>query len=153
MSIAGETTRRAKPAFVARTRLAFAAFLAALLGLGLAPQAAYAAALTAHASPTPSAAAEQQHQQERHSDRSQGHSHTEHLGRSPLATAVVGTLPHAPREQHSPGGASGVLPSTGGPAAYPTHALLAGASERAHVPGTAALALPEVRGPPVTAGR
>lgn len=145
MSIAGETTRRAKPAFVARTRLAFAAFLATLLGMGVAPQATQAAAHTNH---TPSSAAERSTP-----DRAQGHSHTEHLGRSPLTTTVAGALPHAPREEHSPGGSGGILPAVGGPAAYPTNALLAAASERELVPGTTALALPEVRGPPVPVGR
>lgn len=145
MSIAGETTRRAKPAFVARTRLAFAAFLATLLGIGVTPQAAHAAA---HPHPTPSSAAERSAP-----DRAQGHSHTEHLGRSPQTTTVAGALPHAPREQHSPGGTGGILPAAGRPAAYPTNALLAAASERELVPRTRAFALPEVRGPPVSVGR
>ncbi|MBU7597744.1 hypothetical protein JGS22_008960 [Streptomyces sp. P38-E01] len=172
MNIAGDRTRRAKPAFAARSRLAFAALLAALLGLGVAPQTAYAAqtalATTASASASAPASAEQHlggdegRAQERdriERDRIERDStgqerserHSEQLRHSPVATTVPGTLPYAPREQHGPGGPGGLLP----PAAHqhlPAQPGIAAEDVPSLLPGSAGGALPDVRGPPGAPG-
>ncbi|MCK1794677.1 hypothetical protein MTQ01_01265 [Streptomyces sp. XM4193] len=167
MNIAGDRTRRAKPAFAARSRLAFAALLATLLGLGVAPQTAHAAqtALAATASAAPAAAElhlghDENRTPDRAPNRAQDRDRTgqerserqsEQLRHSPVATTVPGTLPYAPREQHGPGGPGGLLP----PAAHqhrPAQAGVAAEDVPALLPGSAPGALPDVRGPPGAPG-
>lgn len=156
VSIPGETTRRAKPVFAARTKLTFAAFLAALLGLGVAPHSAVAAAMdqsdeVLRPTDTPP---ERQNPRDQHPD--QGESgfsarYSGHPEHSTLASAVAGTLPQAPREQYG-GGAAGVLSPVGG-LEHPSSVNSAAIGDVEDKPaGTGALALPEVRGPPPASG-